>query len=435
MSLKFKEKSSENIQKQIFDEDYKLIPLDIPFPPLGMPIGFPRYNRMVKIKKPVEPPPLAMPGANLPRIVHYMADMGGCGWWRCGAPELLLNYNQKAIINQLTTMVVDPRFYNAGYTAIKLQRQATPVQLEFVKLLKSLGSNRQFRLIYECDDLVFHEDIPMFNRCRTAFTDPVIRKSIEEMIELCDEMLVCSAYMRDYYKSKTKNKKIVYIPNYAPRMWFDRYYDEDRLIKNFDKNRKRPRILATPSGTHFDILNATNQVDDYSHVVQAIIKTRKDFQWVFMGGYPLLLKPYIDNGDIEFINWVNLMGFPKGIYDSNCQVSMAALADNHFNRAKSSIKLQESGYIGLPFVGQDLNPYNDALFKFKTGDDLIDNIKTITKDSALYIKECRKSREISNGYWLDDDSNLNQHLTIYTTAYDDVEKRKQLSPILFKNNY
>lgn len=411
---------------------YQTVELGLPMAPIHTPkYLLPRVKKTSMIRQPAELPPLAMPGSDVPRVLNYIADYSGCGLWRIGAPEYLLNYNQKLISTSLTTMVLDPRFYMAGFTAIKLQRQATPIQKEFVKFLKSMSGQLKTKIIYEVDDIVFHEDIPPYNRCRVAFTDPEIRQSIEDILEICDELVVASEYMKEYYKSKTTNKKVVYIPNYAPKMWFDRYYNEDILMERYDKNRKQPRVLITGSGTHYDVVNANNQKDDYSHVIQAIIDTRKEFKWVFMGGHPILLKPFIDNGDIEFIPWSPLMDFAKSIYDAAPQVTMAALANNHFNRAKSWIKFTESSYLGIPFVGQQLDPYKDSYHQFVTGDDMVDQVRAVINDRSLYLENCRKHRKFAETTWLDD--HLDEHIAIYTTKYGE-EKRKEVAPILCANN-
>jgi len=416
---------------QIEDVQYVACNIGLPFPPIGVPLGVPTTNKISINKQTVPPPPLAMPGSNLPRAINYLADYSGCGWWRLGAPELLLNYGQKMIISSLTTMIVDPRFYTSGFCAIKLQRQATPVQKEFVKFLKAIGKQIETKIIYELDDVVLHEDIPLFNRCRVAFTDPEIRQSIEDMMNMADEVLVVSEYMADYYKSKLNNKKIVYIPNYAPKMWFDRFYDLDRSMKLYEKNKKRPRILITGSGTHYDVINANNQVDDYSHILQSIIKTRKDFEWVFMGGHPLLLRPFIESGEMKFTDWTPLLDFAKGMYNVEAQATIAALADNHFNRAKSYIKLTESGHLGIPFVGQDMQPYEKAQHKFTTGDEMIDQLKNILRDEAHYQQECEQTHKYADDFWLED--HLDQHIAVYTTKYGDPE-RKKIAPLFAKNN-
>lgn len=401
----------------IEDISYTTVDLGLPFAPVGLPQSVPKVFKTITHRKPVPPPPIAIPGSNLARALNYVADYSGCGWWRIGAPEMLLNYGQKMIISSLTTMVLDPRFYMSGLCAIKLQRQATPVQKEFVKLLKHIGKDIKAKIIYEVDDLVLAESIPLFNRCRSAFTDPEIRKSIEEIMEMCDEFCVVSEYMKNYYKSKINNKKITVIPNYAPKMWFNRFYNEETILKNYEANKKRPKVLITGSGVHYDIGNQNNQKDDYSHVIQDIIKARKDFQFIFMGAFPLLLKPFIDNGEMIYTPWVPLLDFAQGMWDIGAQVTIAALEDNDFNRSKSFIKLTESAHLGLPFVGQSLEPYKDSWHQFNSGAEMMDQVKSIVTDSTTYMNECKKARKFGDDYWLDD--NLDSAIELYTMPYGD----------------
>lgn len=433
MALKFKEqkqsfKPFQTTNNPFVSNEYQVQQIGLPFPPLGLPFGIQRIGRTSKIIKKAAPAPISMPGANLKRAINFNADYGGCGAWRMTFPELLLNLNSKMIVNSLTTMVTDPRFY-LTYSAVKLQRQATPIQLEFVKMLKNMGEHSNLKILYEVDDIVFDEDIPKFNRCREAFTAKEIRNSIEEMISMCDEMTVVSEYMRDYYKSKTNNKKISCIPNYSPKFWFGNKYNKENLLNEYEKNKKRPRILATPSGTHFDVLNATNQKDDYSHIIQAVARSRKDYKWVFMGAFPILLKPFIDCGDIEFIPWAELMQYPEAILNSKAQVTIAALEDNNFNWSKSEIKFTEACYLGIPSVLQKSPPYKNAFHQFDTGDEMLDHIKTILKDSTIYEKECKKAFEYGNTMYLDD--HLDEHVLTYTTPFGDPTRKNNIT---FYNN-
>lgn len=408
--------------------EYYNVDTNIPFAPIGTPFTTPKVSKISFNRKPVPPPPIGMPGSDLKRALHYNADFSGCGYWRLSMPELLMNYNQKMIINTLTTMVLDPNFYRAGWCCIKIQRQATPLQLEFVKFIKQAATQFNIKVIYEVDDLIMDTKIPMFNRCRDAFVDPTIQDSIRKIIDICGEMSVCSPYMKKMYSEYYNKKEVTCVPNYAAKYWFGNRYDENKLQSNYEKNKKRPRILCTPSGTHFDVLNKVNQKDDYSHVLQAIIDTRKDFQWVFMGGMPLLLQPFVKSGDIEFLQWSNLLQFPDAMRDANCQLSVAALEDNDFNKAKSWIKWTESCHLGLPFVGQDLEPYKNSSFKFNTGSEMIDQIKNIVKDEDYFMKQCRKAYASGNELWLDD--HLEEHVLLYTTKYGDSKRKENKSLVL-----
>jgi hypothetical protein len=156
------------------------------------------------------------PELNLTRSLNYYADYSGCGFWRMIWPEHLLNAHQKMIVHGSTVMVLDPNYYR-GVKTVRIQRQATSHQLEFVRHLKRISQQMGFKIIYEIDDLVFSEDIPDYNKFKPAFTDPSIRKNCQEIMEMCDEVTVTCNFMRDYYKSKTKNQNVTVIPNYPPK--------------------------------------------------------------------------------------------------------------------------------------------------------------------------------------------------------------------------
>lgn len=394
---------------------------------IGKPIGTPGpiYGALPVMKQP-EPPPLEMPGQNLPRAVNYYADYAGCGWWRMIAPEVLLNINNKAVINGLTTMVLDPRFY-AGIKAVRLQRQATPVQLQFLKFLEQGAKQHNFKIIYEIDDIIIKHDIPDYNRCKVAFESDEIMNSCIEMMKMSDEITVTCQYMKDYYMSVTGNKNISVIPNYPAKMWMDGHYDPSKIQKDYAKNKKKPRIAYVGSGTHIDVMNKTNQKDDFAHVVDDIISSRKDIQWVFIGCFPLACKPFIDRGEMEFIQWFPLLQLWKAYTTSNINAVIAPLQNNTFNKAKSNIKYLEAATCGIPGVFQDLVTYKDAPLRFNTGAELIDQIKVLTKDEGTYMKYSKKAREYADTMWLDD--HLDEFAEIYYTNIGDVKRTA-----LLKNN-
>jgi intein/homing endonuclease len=263
----------------------------------------------------------------------------------------MLNLYNKAVIQDLTTMVLDPRFYQ-GIKAVKIQRQATPVQREFVKMLKQLSIQEGFKLIYEIDDIVFREDIPDYNRNKDAFVSDEIRNSILDIMRMCDEVTVTCDHMRDYFIEKTGNKNTTVIPNYLLKWWFDRYYNLGDLIKKYEKNKKKPVISIFASGTHTDTVNRVNQNDDFAAIVSAVMKTRKDFQWQFYGCFPLTLKPFVDSGEVIYKQWVQLPDFPAAMAESGSQLTFAALQNNNFNRSKcvtgdTIIQIKDEGFIKI----------------------------------------------------------------------------------------
>ena len=392
--------------------------------PLGLPPGIPVQTYINRtVNSGVLPPP-EMPGQGLKRAINYLADYGGCGYYRCMAPNLLLNLYMKAVVMESTTMILDPRFYGT-VEAIKVQRQATPYQRDFIKALKEFGqkSDKKPKFIYEVDDVVFAEDIPLYNRNRDAFTSDEIQNSIKDILSMMDEIVVTSEYFRDYMISKTGHKNVTSVPNYLMKWWFDRYYNLSDLIKKYDKNKKKPIVAIFASGTHIDVTNRANQQDDFAGVIQHIIKTRTEFNWHFYGSYPLNLKPFIDRGEMKYFPWVQLPDFPQAMANSGAQVTFAALQDNNFNRCKSNIKLIEAGALGLPCVCPDMVTYKDAFLKYSNGNEFIDCLKTTLKNQSVYVEQCKKARAHAENFWLDDEKNLMKHYEVYFTPFGSPERK------------
>lgn len=394
---------------------------NLPGAPLGLPYGIPTQCFLNRIPNPQDTP-AELPGTGLKRALTYLADYGGCGYYRCMAPDFLLNLYQKAVIVESTAMILDPRFYQTVET-IKFQRQATPPQRDFIKSLRTLASEAKKKLIYEIDDVVFAEDIPLYNRNRVAFTPKEIQDCIKEILSMMDEITVTCDYFKEYMIEKSGNKNVTVIPNYLAKGWFDRYYNLWDLQKRFEKNKKRPVIAIFASGTHVDVLNKVNQQDDFAPVVPWIARTIKDFDWRFYGSFPLPLKHLVDNGSIKFFPWVQLPDFAETMAKSGAQLTFASLQDNHFNRCKSNIKLIEAGALGLPCICPDMVTYKDAFLKYRTGDEFIDLIQHTLKNQVNYTEQCKKARAYAENFWLDDEPNLMKHYEAYFTPFGSKERK------------
>lgn len=393
---------------------------NIPGAPQYLPPGIPGVNIQQQPRNNI--PPMEVPGEGLKRAMNYLADYGGCGYYRCMAPNFLLNLYQKAIITESTAMIFDPRFYQSVST-IKFQRQATPHQRDFIKQLFELRKQTNNKIMYEVDDVVFIEDIPLYNRNRDAFESREIQDAIKDMLSMMDEITVTCDYFKDLMIEKSGNKKVTVVPNYLMKWWFDRYYDLGSLVKKYEKNKKKPVIAIFASGTHVDVANRTNHQDDFAPTVKHIIKTRNMFEWHFYGSYPFAVREYIQNGQMKFVPWVDLPKFPEAMANSGAQLTFASLQDNNFNRCKSNIKLIEAGALGIPCVCPDMPTYKDALLKYKTGDEFIDVVQSALKNQTVYADLCKKSRAYADNFWLDDEPNLMKYYEAYFTPFGSKERK------------
>ena len=361
---------------------------------------------------------------SLPRYVNYLADYSGCGYWRIIWPENHINEMGLGCSSSLTAMVFDPRWYQ-NVKAVKLQRQASSDQREFVKFLKQVQQEHKFRLIYEVDDVVFREEIPDYNRFKFAFDNPEIRNNCIEIINMCDEVVVTCDYMRKLYQEKTGKKEITVVPNFVPYNWMGHVFDRRAIYDAYDRNIKKPRILYTGSGAHYDIDNKNGGIDDFSHIISLVERTIDKYQWIFVGSFPPPLAKYVQQKKIEFHEWKPIAVYPQFIASLKAQVMIAPLLDNNFNRSKSDIKFIEACVLGLPCMVQDMETYKDApdFLKFKTGEDLELKLESILKNKAKYYGNVDFYRNIGIQRFLERPENIGCHLEILNTPYGSPERK------------
>lgn len=356
---------------------------------------------------------------NMPdRGINYLADYSGCGHWRLIWPEMILNAHNKLTMHSTTVMCLDPRYY-VHCKAVRIQRQATEHQLKFTKFLKDVGKQVGFRLIYEIDDLVFHEDIPDYNKFKTAFIDPNIRIQAQAIMNECDEITVTCDFMKKYYAEKTGHKSITVIPNYPPKFWMGNHFNLKRISENYDASEKKPRILYAGSGAHFDVENRVGQNDDFAHVIQAIIGTKDKYNWIFFGAFPLMFRPLVENGTFEYHPWAELYNYPGKIEQLRVNMMVAPLQNNTFNKSKSDLKYVEACSYGLPIACQNLCTYEEAPFKFDTGDEMIKTIDSIVGKKSKYMGHCERARKVADTRWLENEDNINKYVELYKYPYGD----------------
>lgn len=366
--------------------------------------------------------PIAEPVKKENKYLNFLADRQGCGQWRRGFLEHHINMTGSGESTSVTKMIFEKEWYRDIKT-ITVQRQASTHQKEFIKYLKSIQPEMGFKLIYEVDDVVFREEIPDYNIYKSGFDSDEIRQNCIDIINLCDEVTVTCKYMRDLYREKTGKEEITVVPNFPPYWWIGHQYDLKRLYSNFEANKKRPRIVYSGSGAHFDVGNKTGQQDDFSHVLKFIVDNRFKYQFVFIGAYPPPLKPFVDAREIEFHPWKTLLQYPTFLASLNAQLFIAPLQDNAFNRSKSDIKYVEACTLGIPCMCQDISTYENALpqLKFTDGEDLEKKVDALLnyKNRSKYFALLPELRKIGESRFLENPQNVGAFLEALNTPYGD----------------
>lgn len=359
------------------------------------------------------------------KIVTHSADKSGCAHYRMIWPSYVLNSTKEYIISDFKRVVINDEWYR-GVDVIRIQRQVSNAQYKLFQHLRRISDKHGIRLVYELDDIPFYEDIPLYNKNRSSYANKEHRQNIENMMNASDEVTVSTKFMKEYFLNKLKTDKITHVPNYIPRFWMDRYYDEEKLKINFSKHKKKPRILYAGSASHYSMDGSVE--DDFTKLVDYVKKTLKDYQWAFFGGLPRPLIPLWKSGHIEFHNYAHVVSYPEVFKSLNVNISIAPLLKNNFNRAKSHIKLTESAAYGIPCICQSgIETYDDlSMYTFDTAAELDDQIKSLTKDSNSYMKACRKSRMICDKFWLED--NIDVWDELYRLPFGS-DKREKLNKI------
>jgi|TARA_R100000315_G_C5230894_1_gene141919 hypothetical protein len=392
-------------------------------PPFATPtIGVPQIQQPVNNN----PPPGMVPKeATLPRYVNYLADYSGCGHWRILWPEAVINARGDGMSQSTTAMVTDPRWYT-GVKCVKVQRQASAPQKEFIKFLKQVQQEHGFKIIYEVDDVVFREVIPDYNKFKFAFDTEEVRQNCIDIINLVDEVTVTCDFMRRLYQEKTGQEKITVIPNFVPNFWMGQLFNPRTIERQFEANKRKPRILYTGSGAHYDVDNKVGGEDDMSGVRDFIRKTVDKYQWVFVGAFPPQLNDLVIQKKIEFYPWQQLLRYPYFISTLNAQLMVAPLQPNDFNRAKSDIKFIEACILGIPCLCQDIETYHSAPanLRFSTIDEFEDKIDKILnyKKKNKYFQNMHKLREIGQRRILELDQNIGSHLEALNTPFGSSER-------------
>lgn len=318
------------------------------------------------------------------RKIYYPSDKGGCSWWRMRMPCI---EEDQDILHRIINNV---EFYDTVDEVI-IQRQIDP------RLIDLIRDTKNTKWIYDIDDVVFYEDVPLYNNSLDDFKDGFGEKAVAIMNE-CHEVRCSTVELADYYQPKTTTICTVR-PNESARFWFSALRDYDRNMEYYNKYKKRPRVLWSGSASHLDVFGK-GQDDDFSHVLGTIAKLAKDFQFVFLGECPYALRRLVDRGYAEFYPWVPIAHYPEFLSKLEINFAFAPLKDNLFNKCKSNIKFLESAYLGIPCIAQDMVTYKDAFLKFKNGDDLAKQLYSLRDDRKKYEKQVKLHLDYAEDHYL-----------------------------------
>lgn len=263
------------------------------------------------------------------RILAFPADSQGCGEYRVIAPCRALSEAGLAQTHTSTSFYWPNQLYRINPDAIVMQR---PVEeAHYVQLDAMRRHSKAFRL-FEIDDLL--HNLPDKSVHRNAIQGDELER-IAEGISLCDRLITTSSVLADVYGKFCKDVKIV--PNYLERAKWDQ-------LQPMRIQRKKPRVGWGGGASH------TGDLEMMYPVIKAL---HKEVDWIFFGMCPEQLRPFIH----EFHRPAPIDSYPAKLASLNLDLALAPLEYNHFNEAKSPLRILEYGILGYPVISTDILCY------------------------------------------------------------------------------
>jgi hypothetical protein len=184
------------------------------------------------------------------------------------------------------------------------------------------------------------------------------------MLRMVDGITVSTPFLKKYYSSYNSNISVVR-NRLAKCLWGE--------PKQHIVNENKPTICYPGSQNHFSVKGRTESGGDFGkELLNYILRTKKDVNWIFVGGIPEELK---NDKDIIHYKWINYMSYPNILKNLNVDIGLAPLEINDFNRGKSNLKLLEYSVCGIAGVYTNIEPYKNCELTSDNENSMIDQIQ------------------------------------------------------------
>lgn len=266
----------------------------------------------------------------------------------------------------LTTLRISGPLEQAGLEVIQGEKDpsrvsaadAVLIQRDFPRFadtydkIRSLARQGGKPIIYEIDDLLF--ELPEEHPYRLAeYFAPALLPMLCALMD-ADLVTTTTPLLQEYLQ--TFNPRTHVLPNYL----HDQIWQECGL---HSKNTKSPVVIG--------YMGSDSHLPDLEQLVpvfkRLLNRYGKEIQLRFWGTSP---PPALR--DFPHIEWTPLSitayaEFAQYFCAQQCDIFVAPLADNEFNRCKSSIKFLEYSWLGVPGVYSSVAPYKGIVTHEQNG--------------------------------------------------------------------
>lgn len=283
-----------------------------------------------------------LPGAK--RVQVLIGASSGCAYWR--------------VWNWAMMMARDPGYYIRCSTELRQDDVGWADVVwsqRFLVAEAGLAAKRGGKkLIFDIDDYV--HDIPHYNCGYTHIRDEGHVEIVEQTMAVADLVTFSTRELARMYADRCPRSHVcrnAMVPEHGT------------VDGPLAKARGKFVIGWGGSTSHKGDLAIVG------HVLTDILEEHPQACLVQLGAVGEHL-PVIDRLPRERVAQLYWMKAPHRLsnYVSLCDVVLAPLADNAFNRCKSNVKYLETAIVGVPLIASDIEPYRDTLATLcRTSDD------------------------------------------------------------------
>lgn len=267
----------------------------------------------------------------------------------------------------------------------------------FIEYLNPIAKRNKFPIIVDYDDVMCPDVIPYYNRNKPNM---FLCKDydLKTYMDNSDIITVTTELLRDFYVDRLgiDTCKFSVIDNHVPDWWFGGLYNFDCILDNYMKSKNRPRIMVSCGSSHFSG-GIVDVDDDFSGIINWIIKNRKRYEFIIQGGLNKQLWDYKD--DILFVEGSDLHNYPYVRASYKPVLYLMPLQDTTFNRCKSAIRLYEADAEGIPIVLQNIPPYSGKTDLVFSDESELDGIVYKLLNDVDFYKDqviCARERHLRN---------------------------------------
>jgi len=234
------------------------------------------------------------------------------------------------------------------------------------------------------------------------------RAVAEEFLKEADGVTTTTPYLADVFR------------NYNPYVYV--------LPNCIEVDRWKRLSVAPHDGVRVGWFGGMQHYEDLEvieEVVPEVLKRRPNVTFVTTVAIPDFWRKMFDTGHPQFktVAFAPFQAWPEYLAQQGCDILLAPLRDNPFNRAKSNIKWLEAGALGTPVVASPINAYADIEHErtgllARTKDEWIECILRLVDRSGEREEIGLAAREKVYAGW-----DINRRAKEWALCYHDVEKR------------